>query len=496
MGFLQIKRESVYLTIDATVRMIRPLLKEAVGKWVHMIPSCSVSGPDGKPQLIRRFCCVDADFSSWMKNNQDPLWDRLDNMDRWNRAKERQDFSMRPQHIIPVWSYQDNDVKVVKQGNQFFEEMVKFYDAGGDVTSCDWLCWTEGSGRTTKYLTTRQDRSPFNPGVDPTSLGPKVQAVMTQAISDLRPFKTEEDMLKYIFGKVADEDAAFPYGANQAPQIPQSVTPPVSQQVPSVPQYMPGGQPVVPYTTVPSPVSAPPAQQPVWAPPVTNQVPMGWTPPSTTAAPQQPVTTSVPQWTPPTTTVVPPQSWGPPPVSTMPSYVAPGAYTQAMQPQPPRVEVPNAPVNSAPVFAPPQPILTGNPADFVVSSGKHAGKTLGWIKENAPDYLSFLKGNKKELIPLIEQLLGTPSATPPPVNQPHPQVAVQQSQDDDAMRSQLIREINQKIMSIPEFQGQGIATKMMPFLQQTIGTTAFSEAPLDQLQTLKNAVDAKISARA
>ena len=131
---------------------------------------------------------------------------------------------------------------------------------------------------------------------------------------------------------------------------------------------------------------------------------------------------------------------------------------------------------------------------FVVASGKHAGKTLGWIKDNDAPYLTFLKGNKKELAPMIEALMGgmpIPAQAPVQAQQQQALPMGQPSGDTEAFRSQMVREINQKIMSMPEFQGPGVMN-LGPFLQQTIGTAAFSDAPLDQLQILKNAVDAKL----
>jgi len=60
----------------------------------------------------------------------------------------------------------------------------------------------------------------------------------------------------------------------------------------------------------------------------------------------------------------------------------------------------------------------------------------------------------------------------------------------------LVKAVNEKIMQVVEFQGTGVTTHMMPFLQEIIGTTNFSEAPLDKLQLLNQAIDQKLGASA
>jgi hypothetical protein len=528
MSFFDIQRTTIYLKVDANAKIVRPLSQKTIGKWVHIIPSCDVI-KDNKKISLRYFTMVDADFSKFMKENVDPLWDLLDNDSKFNQKGERVDFPLRPQHVLAVWSYSDNDVKIVKQGNQFYEEMVKYFDQGGDITTCDWACWAEGSGRRgKKYKTSRRDSSPFNCAVPREVLAQKIQAAMDQAISDLRPFKDEAAMLKFISGKSAEEATSFNYGAN----APSQFVPPQqqAQPQPQLPAYVPGGptpmvhgqqppmQPQMPYPQ-PQPNMYQPQYQPqpqvqvapVQAPPPAQmpsypqQYPQQVQYPQTSAAPQSPY--------PPSTSAMPQPGYTP---------VAPQPQTYVPQQMPQQVEVPNAPVTSAPVFAPPAqpmpqqqpqpqaqqagalpfqgvaPVNAGagqNPAGFLIDFGKHKGKTLGWIKDNDASYLSFLKGNKKELVPLIDQLMGggmQVNITPPPppqAGQPQP------VQDNEEQRHKLVKELNQKIMSIPEFQGTGIVERMMPFLRQTIGIEAFSDAPMDKLLILKAAVDQKITAR-
>lgn len=506
MGFLTIKGNSVYLNVDTTAKPIRPLIKEAISVWCRAIPSCDLVGPDGKPKTIRSFKMVDANFSQWMKNNPDPLWDKLDPFDKFKQDKTtRVDFTLKPIHILPVWSYADNDVKVVKQGNQFFAEMDKYYDAGGDVTACDWMCWYEGQSRRKKYNTSRKDTSPFTCPMDAAMFNTKIKAAMDQVIAELMPFKTEDDLIKHI------------HGETQAIGLP-----PQSISQTAMPSYSFGGQPVVPLGTMPmlppaqpqQPVYQPPVQQPVYSLQQPAYIPQQFSTPNGSGMQQIVPPVAQPTWQPsvptvPTTvnpqvtwrpgTIVAPQvTWQPPNTAGNPQAF--GVYSsgldpiQNLQPQvvpppPPQAPVvPNAPVVSAPVFAPPQqdPAQQGITADTPLPFGKHSGKSLLWIKENDPQYLGYLKGNKKELAPLIESIMSQASAPPQ-------QQRMEMDGASEELRSRLVKEINEKILTIPAFQGPGVMTSLMPFLQQQIGSTNFSDAPLDKLQSLKLAVDAKLN---
>jgi len=507
MSFLQIKRSSVYLQIDANPKPIRPLVEKPTGVWINLIPSCTTTDPSGKLVTIRQFRTVNADLpcAAWMKKNPDPLWDRLDQMDRHNRQGQRVDFPSRPQHILPVWSYSDNDVRIVKQGNQFYDEMVKYSDTGGNVTNCDWICWTEGKGRQTQYKTSRQDISPFKVQIDPAVLQQKVQAAIEQAMNDLNPFKDIDDMLKHIHGVKAQEAAAFQYGANQ-PQL-QAPVPA------SLPAYTPGGPTnltlgvsqtvVTPVPTMATPAQTMPSSTPNVYPPTTApaQYQQGSIPsygPQAIQAQQQiaqPVyqPQSQPQAYVPQQVQAPPQGM----VAPQPAY-----YTQPTSTQ--TETVPNAPIMSTPVFAPPvtsqpgtpvpvQVMPNSDPASYVVDKGKHQGKTLGWLKDNEPGYLNYLKANKKELTPLIEAVLGAGGQSQAMAQPPMSEQAQKPQTDETEFRSYLVKDIMDKVFKIPEFQGAGIQTNMTPFIKSiTGGPTQLDNVPTDKLQLLKSAIDQKL----
>jgi hypothetical protein len=524
MGFLDIKGSSIYFNVEQQPKLFRPLMLKPESMWVYMIPS--VKEPrNNKLETIRRFRSVDARFSNWMKDNPDPLWDKLDTESQYNRKGERVDFPVRPQFILAVYSYQDNDVKIIKQGSQIYEEMEAWADSGGNVMDCDWLAWNVGESRTKEYKTQRQDASHFvPPGIDPSTLGPKVQAAMEQAFKDLLPWNNEEDMLKHIHGQTDAEAQSFPFGANATPQLP---APGGAQQPTGVPGYTPGGQsPVnhgaIPGQSAPQPHAHANPPQPQFQAPQPNFTPPQPTAPAPQLMPQptapapQPAPQPVAQSAQPAPTPVPAPNPGYTPAPTPATgYYNPQQETAPVPqptptPAPPQETVPNAPVSSPPVFAPPQqaapvpqPTPTPapvpqqsvapqeNPADITLDFGKYNGKTLGWILQNDAKYLDFLKGKKKHLAGHIAQLLGTVTAQNPQApQQPAPQSPAQPGNGD--VRAALVKECNAKLMQM--FQGSDIVDKMMPFLQETIGHTDFSEAPLDQLQTLKAAIDGRLGA--
>ena len=517
MSFFKVNKQSIYLAIDNQPKLIRPLYRQPEGMWTRNIPACFTTGPDGKKKALRFFRSLDANFSNWMKDNPDPLWDKLDTNDKHKQNGDRVDFPIRLVHIMPFWSYADEDIKVAKQGQQFYEEMSKFHDAGGDITTCDWGAWTEGESRRKKYLISRQDSTPWQAVMDPQILQIKCQELVQQALSDLVPFKTEEEMIKFITGQQQEEATSFPHGANQT-------------QV-QVPAYTPGGQSPM---ALGAPAALPPAQQPPAAQPsvpvqqpnvvpgvvpqtVTNQpIPntapqtvTGGVPiqqPGTYIPTAQPVATMPQQQMPqPQQASMPQQQWSPPP--SQPQVQQPAQTLPQEDPN----KVPNAPVTTQPTFAPPvqqpaqpqpqpqpqaQPVIpqnnnsaitgTGGPGSTIVDFGKYSGKTLAWIYEEQKDYLTFLKGKKKEWAAEIDQLLSG-AATPPQPQQNAATVA------DETQRVSLVQQVNDKLMNISEFQGPAIGKVMMPWIESVIGTADFSAAPIDQLVKLNTAIDQRAS---
>ena len=495
MSIHQIKRSSIYLTIDANPRPIRPLNNKTVSMWTHTIPNCSIVTPQGNKITLRQYREVgeNQDFVAWFKNNQDPLWDKLDDKSKFARKdNKRQDFPSRLRHLMPVWSYLDNDVKLVKQGSQLFEEMDKFDDVGGgDITSCDWLVWSKGSSVNVRYESSRQDQKQFVCPIDQQLLQQKVKACMDQAFADLNPFKDLNELAQFINGQTTQDAVSFPHGANVPVQIAQP------QQ--ALPPYIQGGQ-----TNVA--LGSSPLQQPT---PVQSQQPMQIMPQQMQPQQMQPA--------------YPTPGYGPQMVNQNPymqpqvpiqnTQVPPTPYQPMQMPtyQPPRVDVPNAPINSMPTFAPPvqvqqvvqpqviQPVQSanGNPNDFMIDFGKYSGKTLGWLKDNQSDYLKYLRANKRELTGMIDQVMSAPTQVSVQIQAPAPQSQTPAIPSDESAHKQLVLEINEKIMKIEEFKGRGLQDNMIPFVKGYCnGTTQWSDATTDQLLKMRDAINIKLGVTA
>jgi hypothetical protein len=159
---------------------------------------------------------------------------------------------------------------------------------------------------------------------------------------------------------------------------------------------------------------------------------------------------------------------------------------------PPVQAQPVAPVQQAPQSVSLQQ-SSNDPALIVLNFGKHNGKSLGWIKDNDATYLAFLKGNKKELAEPIDRLLSMVQARPPQQMTMPSNGGGNGHTMDAETHAKLLREVQEKIMSVPEFQGPGIVNNAKPWIQSIIGVTALSDAPVDQLFKLKAALDQRIA---
>ena len=279
MAFVE-KRSGVYLTIDETARVVRPLAKKPICKWVYNIPEASRLGPDRKKQILRGFKQIDQDhpIARLIKDAVDPLWELCDPRSQFKKSGERVDFPTKPTLILPVWSYADSDVKIIKQGSQLFDEMEKYDEAQGNIMSCDWTVWKKGSGFQTEYSSSRHDVSMFN--VQPIdAVMAKATQLMDKALSDLFPFKTQEAFVKYVQGQAEQEAQSFPFGANQPATSNAPVAPPPNQA------FVPGAAPAPLAGTF----AAPPMAQPgVSANPFAPTAPAAPFAPAASAAPANP----------------------------------------------------------------------------------------------------------------------------------------------------------------------------------------------------------------
>ena len=60
-------------------------------------------------------------------------------------------FRPRVMHAGVVWDYSSNSAKILEAGNQIWEEIKKFMDAGINVLDCDLNITKKGTGRSTEY---------------------------------------------------------------------------------------------------------------------------------------------------------------------------------------------------------------------------------------------------------------------------------------------------------------------------------------------------------
>lgn len=139
-----------------------PLLKAPQTVWGHNICGVTIDGPNNTKVTIRKFAwfvCSQVnryDTSCKLHVMQDPLWDRLEEKEKYNKAGQRRDFQSKPRHYMPVYLPELKTIKILKGGNQVFEGMDSWYglqqpDKQDLRLSC-WKVWKEGTGRfNTKY---------------------------------------------------------------------------------------------------------------------------------------------------------------------------------------------------------------------------------------------------------------------------------------------------------------------------------------------------------
>jgi len=415
MSFSSMDGNNVQYTINSDKkRLVRPLTADVESFFMRNIASCTVQNDAGQPVTIRKYRSVYADRQHPLNTMKDPLWDKLLPHEKFKQDGSRVDFKGKMMHLLPVWSYSDNDVKVIVQGNQLFTEFKKYYDTGRSITACDWSVYKKGTGRDTEYVATNMDATTFDPPISREMLGEKIKASMAQAIAALNPFSSIEDLITFVAG-------TSPNAAPNSFQPQQAQTAlPTSQFFKSSGRDQP--------TEEATPVSVPRA--------------MTHTVMETT---QQPG-----------------------------SSIMPATVSVPVQVQP--VFPPNV---AATAFVPPPP----HPRDIVVTTGKHSGKTLGWIQANSPAYLNVLKRSEKSLKEAIEELQ-----------------ADEGSEGDDTATSSvdknsLMQEINGLCTVIPEFQGpMGMVQNLLPFFVNTIGSANIADADAPTLQKLVAALKVRANA--
>ncbi len=112
---------------------------------------------------------------------KDPLWDLLDKKDRYyldndgevDEDSERDHFPVRRVHVIRVYDYSTNSVKVMRFGKQIFDKLKETFEVRESITSMDWTVIKNDKGRGQfgiSYDAIPMDSSKFKADIDTKSL--------------------------------------------------------------------------------------------------------------------------------------------------------------------------------------------------------------------------------------------------------------------------------------------------------------------------------------
>jgi hypothetical protein len=219
-------------------KLLRPLADKPTAIWGHGIPSpetyITLSTGKTLPARLRDYhfeiCTATNRRGQGCRvcNRQDAAWNFLSQRDQTNRKGQRVDFPKKCVYIIPVWDYEEQEVKILAGGNQLFEEMAKYSDQEGkDVRACDWYVWKGGQGKTTKYESSRQDATTFSETVSAERIA---EAVKEAVLDRYTPLSDEELNRKLLPMTVEAARAQLEAGegkgaAPTAPGLPSGVVP-------------------------------------------------------------------------------------------------------------------------------------------------------------------------------------------------------------------------------------------------------------------------------
>jgi hypothetical protein len=535
-------------------KLVRPLVQSPIQIWGHNVQSVEVAvqvnGAIEKARLrdYHYEQCVAIDrrgTGCTLCNSVDPGWNMLDPKNQTNKKGQRVDFGKKPVWLLPVWSYADQAIRVLRGGNQVYEQMDDWDTQGKNIMDCDWMLWKEQIGQQrqqVEYKSSRQDSTAFTAA---SVTQDQIKEAMAEALKNYNPLPPDklfekmavlsiEEGTKRLLEAKARSNPAL-QGAPTQPALPAASTPaspfgaaptanmpaaPLPQLPPAVvtPQTVPTAAPGSVATPVPTPTpvvdDTPPPGIPaaLWATFSPEQKAMmkpasvGVTPsaplaqaaapsaspvaPGFTALPQNVVPTQPVQVTSPT--VVQSASTSiPVPVTSIPAALPQVAVNAT-------VATP-APAPASPVVSQPAPTATSpsNPGDFVLPSGKHQGKRLADVATTDPNYPKFFRSTQKdpavvailtafiEAKPAMPAPVATVASTPAPTGQAPVVVQVVPTAAAVDEKGQLVQDCRQLISSIPRFKGAGMGTNLVPFLRTNFGRFDYTSWETPDLQKLK-----------
>lgn len=542
---------TIFLEITDKAKLVRPLASAPIPIWGHNINSIeSAAQINGKVEKIflRGYhfeVCTATDRSGTgcrLDNRIDPGWNQLEAKAQTNRRGQRVDFPKKPVYLLPVWSYADNAIKMMRGGNQLFENMDAWDTQGHNIMDCDWSVWKEQKGQNkmnVEYKSQRMDSSQFTAAeiTDEQKKQCVAEAMKNYTpLDDAKLFAkmnvlTVEEATKNLLEARARSNPALAGAPQQnalPPASPFSVPnqtnamPPLALPLPAAPQVTTTAQ--MPNTMVqqqPTVVTAAgavvipplPGYEAMWG--ILNDdqkrqlyaqvgvtVPVGGAPTvplaHVAAAPSAPAVVPGfkdinPQVPVQTTTNLP---GTPVPATSSPAVLSQAASTNVQVTT--SVPAQTAPVVSQPVstVTSPSSQFTGAPADYILESGKYQGKRLGDIAVADLSYLKFFRSTQPDHIkalinavvdakPEMPAAVAAAPAAPPPTS---PAAANITAAVDE--RAVLVKECREIIANITEFKGAGMGSHLIPFLRQVSGANKFdyTEWDLNTLNKLKLAL--------
>lgn len=441
MAFLNNSGLDIFLEIPAepASKLFRPLAKEPKQIWGHGFPTpeTAVQIPGGQATVLRlrdyHFeVCTAVDKRGTgcaCCSSTDPAWALLGAKDQTNKKGHRVDFPKRPIYLLPVWSYADNAIKILRGGNQVYENMDKWDTEGRDIRDCDWKVFKTGQAKTTKYFTSRQDSSTFTVNIDKAAF----DSAWADALKEYMPTPVDKLMQKWNVMSVEEATKKFMESQRTAP-------------IAGAPALPPGGFQGQPQLAAPS------------------------GPPTDLSALQKQLADLQAQLASATKTAAAP---------------APAQGGQSDIPFDQKAAaIPAAAATPAPIAT------TSDPKSVVLESGKYSGSTVGSVLEKDPEYLKFYRAYIKDEV--VKAYIDAALAVKPtvPVTTPVPAPAEASAVTGTATpdRQALVAEIRATIDTFSEFKGRGLGENLIPYLKSILGRFDYTESNVQDLMRLKHAL--------
>jgi hypothetical protein len=187
-------KSTTYVELSETPTTLRPVRAAPTPVWVHKIHKVvykSVTGADLVVRGYSTFACTSTGRGGVgcpICATKDPLWHMLGQREQYNSKKLVVHFPKAQIALLPVKNVQTGEIRVLKGGQQVFEEMNKWWDLQQphqqDLTRCDWSFWKTGKAERTKYQSSRLDPTPVTFTAEELA---QADAVLKAALADLTP---------------------------------------------------------------------------------------------------------------------------------------------------------------------------------------------------------------------------------------------------------------------------------------------------------------------